>query len=46
VKTSAVRPDAQFGKAARKAGLLAATAVSFALAAASLAHAQAASPLA
>ena len=37
---SAVRPDAHFGKASRKAGLLAAAAVSFALAAASLAHAQ------
>ena len=34
---SAVRPDAHFGKASRKAGLVAAAAVSFSLAAASLA---------
>jgi 4-carboxymuconolactone decarboxylase len=40
VTISAVRFDAHFGKASRKAGLLAAAAVSFALAAASLAHAQ------
>ena len=37
---NAVRPDAHFGRAPRKAGLLAAAAVSFALGAASLAHAQ------
>ena len=37
---SAVRPDAHFGKASRKAGLVAAAAVSFSLAAASLAVAQ------
>ena len=37
---SAVRSDAHFGRASRKAELLAAAAVSFALAAASLAHAQ------
>ena len=37
---SAVRPDAHFGKASRKAGLVAAAALSFSLAAASLAVAQ------
>jgi 4-carboxymuconolactone decarboxylase len=40
VTISAVRPDVRFGRASRKAGLLAAVAVSFALAAVSLAHAQ------
>jgi 4-carboxymuconolactone decarboxylase len=40
VTMSAVRPDAHFGKASRKAGLVAAAALSFSLAAASLAVAQ------